>query len=147
MCGSVKTLKRKHTIVGDHSLVGEEASLKKSILWNHTYVGYQTEIRGQSWPTVPIKIRGSGLRRAVLGEGCTVGSKAVIKPEVRTWPEKYLESGSVLNSSLVWGNRWGTNLFGRQGVDKTANLGLPPSSPPNWAWHTARYYRKIVGWC
>lgn len=117
----------KHTIVGDHSLVGEEASLKKSILWNHTYVGYQTEIRGAILAhRTHLK---SGVRvyeGAVLGEGCTVGSKAVIKPEVRTWPEKYLESGSVLNSSLVWGNRWGTNLFGRQGVDKTANLEFTP---------------------
>lgn len=117
----------KHTVIGDHSLVGEEASLKKAILWNHAYVGYQTEIRGAILAhRTHLK---SGVRvyeGAVLGEGCTVGSKAVIKPEVRIWPEKYLESGSVLNSSLVWGNRWGTNLFGRQGVDKTANLEFTP---------------------
>lgn len=117
----------KHTVIGDHSLVGEEASLKRAILWNHTYVGYQTEIRGAILAhRTHLK---SGVRvyeGAVLGEGCTVGSKAVIQPEVRTWPEKYVESGSVLNSSLVWGNRWGTNLFGRQGVDKMANLEFTP---------------------
>ncbi|NLM37306.1 MAG: NTP transferase domain-containing protein [Firmicutes bacterium] len=117
----------RNTVVGDHSLVGEEASLKKAILWNHTYVGYQAEIRGAILAhRTHLK---SGVRvyeGAVLGEGCTAGSKAVIKPEVRIWPDKYLESGSVLNSSLVWGNRWGTTLFGRRGVDKTANLEFTP---------------------
>lgn len=116
-----------YSIVGDHSIVGEEASLKKSILWNHSYIGYRTEIRGAILAHhTHLKSGVAVYEGAVLGEGCTVGSKAVVKSEVRTWPDKYLESGSVLNSSLVWGNRWGTNLFGRQGIDKTANLELTP---------------------
>ena len=116
-----------HSIIGDHSIVGEQASLKKSILWNHTYIGYQTEIRGAILAHhTHLKSGVAVYEGAVLGEGCTIGSKAVVKPAVRTWPDKYLESGSVLNSSLVWGNRWGTNLFGRQGIDKTANLEFTP---------------------
>jgi mannose-1-phosphate guanylyltransferase/phosphomannomutase len=116
-----------YSVVGDYSIVGEEASLKKSILWNHSYIGYQSEIRGAILAHhTHLKSGVAVYEGAVLGEGCTVGSKAVVKPEVRTWPDKYIESGSVLNSSLVWGNRWGTNLFGRQGIDKTANLELTP---------------------
>lgn len=116
-----------YSIIGDHSWVGEEASLKKAILWNHTYVGYRSEIRGAILAHhTHLKSGVSVYEGAVLGEGCTVGAKTLIKPEVRTWPDKYLESGSVLNSSLVWGNRWGATLFGRQGIVKTANLEFTP---------------------
>ncbi|HHT48963.1 MAG TPA: NTP transferase domain-containing protein [Firmicutes bacterium] len=122
-----RALLGKNSIIGDYSLVEEEASLKKAILWNHTYVGYRTEIRGAILAHhTHLKSGVSVYEGAVLGEGCTVGAKTVIKPEIRTWPEKYVESGSVLNSSLVWGNRWGTNLFGRQGISKTANLEFTP---------------------
>jgi len=117
----------KYSVIGDYSWVGEEASLKKAILWNHTYVGYRTEIRGAILAHhTHLKAGVSVYEGAVLGEGCTVGAKTLIRPEARTWPDKYLESGSVLASSLVWGNRWGSTLFGRQGIVKTANREFTP---------------------
>lgn len=117
----------KYSVLGDHILVNDHSSIKRSILWNHAYIGYESEIRGsilahhthlKSWVSV--------YEGAVIGEGCTVGSKSVIKPEIKIWPEKYIESGSVLNSSMVWGSRWGTSLFGKQGVDRTANMEFTP---------------------
>ncbi len=116
-----------YSVIGDHCLVNEQASLKRSILWNHNYLGYETELRGAILAHHNhLKSCVAVYEGAVLGEGCTVGSKAVIKPEIKIWPEKYIESGSVVNSSLVWGLRWGTTLFGRQGIEKIANLEFTP---------------------
>ncbi|NLW55655.1 MAG: NTP transferase domain-containing protein [Firmicutes bacterium] len=115
------------SVIGDHSLVNKRASIKRSILWNHTYLGYETELRGSILAHHNhLKSCVAVYEGAVLGEGCTVGSKAVIKPEIKIWPEKYIESGSVVNSSLVWGLRWGAALFGRQGIEKIANLEFTP---------------------
>ncbi len=117
----------KYSVLGDHCLVNDKSSIKRSILWNHTYLGFETELRGsilahhshlKSWVSI--------YEGAVLGEGCMVGSKTIIKPEIKVWPEKYIESGSVLNSSMIWGSRWGTNLFGNQGIDRTANAEFTP---------------------
>ena len=92
-----------------------------------TYLGYETELRGSILAHHNhLKSCVAVYEGAVLGEGCTVGSKAVIKPEIKIWPEKYIESGSVVNSSLVWGLRWGAALFGRQGIEKIANLEFTP---------------------
>lgn len=116
-----------YSVIGDHSLVNNQASIKRSILWNHAYIGYETEIRGSILAHYNhLKSYVAVYEGAVLGEGCTVGSKAVVKPEIKIWPEKYIESGSVVSSSLVWGLRWGNGLFGRQGIEKTANLEFTP---------------------
>lgn len=115
------------TVVGNHSLIQEDASIKRSVLWNHAYVGTSSEIRGAILAAhTHIKPRVSIFEGAILGDGCAVGSRTLIRPGVKVWPDKYIESGTVLNNSLVWGNRWGNNLFGAIGIDKTANVEMTP---------------------
>ena len=36
----------KYSVLGDHCLVNDNSSIKRSILWNHTYLGFETELRG-----------------------------------------------------------------------------------------------------
>ena len=91
------------------------------------YVGDQSELRGAVLGhRVHLKPRVSLYEGVVIGDGSTVGTRSLLRPEVKVWPDKYIESGSVLSNSLIWGTRWCNSLFGNLGIDKTFNQELTP---------------------
>lgn len=116
-----------YSIIGSHGLVQSGASIKRSLFWNHVYIGEETEIRGAILADrCHVKPKVTIFEGAVLGEGCTLGNRSQIGSGVKVWPDKLIESGSMLRDSLVWGKRAAKNLFGNLGVEGTVNVDLTP---------------------
>ncbi len=65
---------------------------------------------------VVLNDRAAVFEEAVVGDESVIEEGSVVKPRVKIWPEKRLESGSVLKENLVWGTNGGQNLFGINGV-------------------------------
>ena len=115
------------SVLGNYSFVEEDSSVKRCIFWNHVYLGAYSEARGAILASHNhIKHKVSIYEGAVVGDGSTVGARSLLKPGVKVWPGKFIESGSVVNNSLIWGTSCSNNLFGNLGVDKTANMELTP---------------------
>ena len=115
------------TVIGDNVTIGNDADLKRPIIWNGVTVGEEAHLRAC------IIARGTRLDRraqvlegAVLGPLCHVGEEAQIAPGVRVWPNKRIESGAILNINLIWGNMAQRNLFGQRGVSGIANIDITP---------------------
>jgi len=66
------------------------------------------------------------LEGAVIGALSTVGEEAQVSNDVRVWPNKRIESGTILNINLIWGNIAYKNLFGQRGVSGLANIDITP---------------------
>jgi mannose-1-phosphate guanylyltransferase/phosphomannomutase len=116
-------------IVGDHARVEDGASIVDSVIGadSHIHAGAQL-LKSVLWNRVHV---GSGalLRRTVIckestiGDGCQISEQSVIservqlgdhvhvRPNVRIWPGKVVESGATLSDSLVWGDRFHRELF------------------------------------
>ncbi|MBD2137563.1 NTP transferase domain-containing protein [Anabaena sp. FACHB-1237] len=115
------------TIIGDNVTVGNDANLKRPIVWNGAILGDEAHLsacvisRGTR-----IDRRSHVLEGAVVGSLSTVGEEAQISPSVRVWPSKKIESGAVLNINLIWGNTAQRNLFGQRGVQGLANIDITP---------------------
>ena len=62
----------------------------------------------------------------MIGDECTVGEGAVIHPNVKLWPNKEVEAGATVKSSLIWGAQARRSLFGRYGVTGLVNVDLTP---------------------
>ncbi|MFQ6116271.1 MAG: nucleotidyltransferase, partial [bacterium] len=58
--------------------------------------------------------------KSILGPGCQINSN------VKIWPEKVVDAGAVVNSSLVWGDKWERELFTDSRVTGLANFELRP---------------------
>ena len=111
------------SVLGNYSFLEEESTVKRCILWNHVYLGAYTEARGAILASYNhVKHKAAIYEGAVLGDGCTVGARSLLKPGIKVWPGKYIESGSVVNNSLVWGSSCSNNLFGNLELTK------PPTS-------------------
>src|SRR5207302_1587590 len=55
-----------------------------------------------------------------------VGDHARVRAQVKVWPDKQIESGAVIGSSLIWGAQGRRALFGRFGVTGIVNIDLTP---------------------
>jgi mannose-1-phosphate guanylyltransferase/phosphomannomutase len=114
-------------VVGDHCVVGEGSSIKRSIVWEHSFIGDNSEIRGAILGRNSfLKGKNALFEGAVLGEGVSLGQRAVVKPQVKVWPDKTVESGAVLNESLIWAKSGSRSLFGNSGISGTVNREVTP---------------------
>lgn len=116
-----------NSVIGDNVVVSEEAILKRPILWNGVYIDKNCSLSGSIiGKNTTVKRKTQILEGAVIGDDCKIGQEVVIKPEVRVWPAKNLESGSILKDSLIWGSGSQKSLFGEGGVKGTINLDISP---------------------
>jgi mannose-1-phosphate guanylyltransferase / phosphomannomutase len=113
----------EYTVLGSNVVVKHDASLAHTVVHDHVYIGPGASLSGC------IVGRSADLRRGaraeegvVLGEECFVGERALITQGVKVYPYKTVESGAVVNSSIVWESRGQRTLFGRRGVRGLANV-------------------------
>lgn len=114
--------------IGDYTTVGQGATVDRSVIWSNCFVGESATVNGA------IVGRQCNIRRgAVVLEGCvigdqaTVGEGAILRPEVKIWPNKVVEDQATVSSSLIWGSRGRRTLFsGHATVSGLANIELTP---------------------
>ncbi|HHV63110.1 MAG TPA: NTP transferase domain-containing protein [Firmicutes bacterium] len=115
------------TVIGNQNVINEEASIKKSIIWDNTYLGKGIELRGAIvCSRSSIKSKSAIFEGAVIGADCSIGERSIIKPNVKVWPDKTVEAGTTISASLVWGARWSRRLFGTYGVSGLVNVEVTP---------------------
>ncbi len=117
----------EYSIIGDYGMIGAESSIKRSICWDRCYIGKGVELRGAILCSKSyLKGKNALFEGAVLGEGVSIGQRSVVKPQVKVWPEKIVESGVTLNESLIWAKSCSRSLFGNNGIKGTVNQEITP---------------------
>lgn len=115
------------SVIGPNTNIGSGASIRKSVIWERTTIGPEVQLReaivGRS---VKIGARARIEVGGVVGNRCDIGADALLRPSVKMWPEKTLETGAVLATSLVWGERWNRGLFGAVGITGLTNIEITP---------------------
>jgi mannose-1-phosphate guanylyltransferase/phosphomannomutase len=115
------------TAVRDYTIVDNRVHVDRSIIWRNSYIGEGAEIRGAIvGRQCSIKSRAVLFEGVVLGDNCIVGEGAVLHAGVKIWPEKEIEPGATVKSSIIWGARGRRVLFGRFGVTGVVNVDLTP---------------------
>jgi mannose-1-phosphate guanylyltransferase/phosphomannomutase len=115
------------TVLRDYVSVDIGAIIDSSIVWRNSYIGERAELHGS------LVGRQCALKsRVVLEEGSVIGDHSVVndharvRAQVKVWPDKQIESGAVVGSSLIWGAQGRRALFGRFGVTGIVNIDLTP---------------------
>ncbi|NLO89135.1 MAG: NTP transferase domain-containing protein [Clostridia bacterium] len=116
-----------YAVVGDNVIIEKGASVKKTVIWENTYIGKGAALRGA------VVCKGARINDgvsiyegAVVGDWSKVEEYVTIKPDVKIWPDKVVERGAVVCSSLVWGSKGISSLFGRMGIPGIVNLDITP---------------------
>ncbi|MBS3947730.1 MAG: NTP transferase domain-containing protein [Dethiobacter sp.] len=116
-----------HTVVGPHSQVDAHASVKRGLTWRHVYMGPRAELRGAVLCNRVQVLQASAVfEGAVVGDDTVIEEKCTVRPNVKIWPHKRVESGSIVTESLIWGTKPAKALFGHDGVSGIVNLEITP---------------------
>jgi mannose-1-phosphate guanylyltransferase/phosphomannomutase len=117
----------EYSTLGANVRIADGADVRRSVINDNGYLGSGVRVAGA------VVGRNCELRQgsrcepgAVLGEGCLVGAGAEIKADVKVFPFKTVESGAIVNSSIVWESRGPRTMFGRDGVRGIANVDMSP---------------------
>lgn len=115
------------SIIGDNCQLGNDSSLKQTILWQNTRLGSKVEARGATICDGVSLGRGSRLYEgSVVGRASAMGREVTIRPNIRLWPEKQVADNTVVSQNLVWGTGATKTLFGRRDVAGEYNIRLTP---------------------
>jgi mannose-1-phosphate guanylyltransferase/phosphomannomutase len=116
---------RPFTVLGSDVVVKSNASIERTVVHDHVYVGGSSRLRGA------VVGRASDLRSnvhldegVVIGNDCFIGDGASVNPQVKIYPFKSVEAGAAVTSSIVWETRGARTLFGRRGVRGLANVDI-----------------------
>jgi len=115
------------SVIRDYTVVDNRAHIDRSIVWRNTYVGEGAELRGAIiGRQCRVRSKAVIFEGAVVGDDSTVGERAIIHPNVKIWPEKEVEAGATVKSSIIWGSQGRRVLFGRYGITGQVNIDLTP---------------------
>jgi mannose-1-phosphate guanylyltransferase/phosphomannomutase len=114
-------------VIGDNCIIEEGSSIKKSVVWENSYLSKNIQLRGSIvGERVYIKDRVSAFEGSVIGNYSTVEERATISPNIKIWPDKIVEQGAKLNSNFVWGSSFSSSIFGNRGITGDINIDITP---------------------
>ncbi|MGB2805916.1 MAG: sugar phosphate nucleotidyltransferase [Candidatus Zixiibacteriota bacterium] len=116
-----------NSVIGDQVRIGEDVNLDRCVVWRDTSIGKRS-ILTEAIVANNAKLEEETVvfENAIVSENCHIEKGAKIKANVRVWPGKKVETGSILSSSLVWGETWNRELFTDAKVMGVGNLELTP---------------------
>lgn len=117
-----------YTVIGDNVTVEQGASLKQAIIWDGVTIGRRAAVRGAVIGCrVILEDNTAVYEGAAVGDGCTVRTFSIVKPEVKIWPEKEIDRYTTVRRNLIWGSRCPRSLFASQGVGGYVHRDLTPA--------------------
>jgi len=116
-----------YCIIGDNTVVSEYSSIKKSVIWKGCNIDRNVEIRGTViCNKVILKEHASAFENSVIGCDTVIKEHAIIKPNIKIWPNKMIDAGTEVNSNLVWGSKSIRSIFGQRGLAGEINVDITP---------------------
>src|SRR6266704_1111885 len=114
-------------VIGAYTTVDSGVKISNSIVWDHSYIGLNSRLRGAVvCRSVTVK-NGCLLEEgSVIGSEVTIGAGSTVNANVRIWPNKEVEPGAVVHESIIWAGSWKRGLFSSYGLDVLINIEITP---------------------
>jgi len=114
-------------VAGRNCLIEEGAVLEEAILWDNVYIKAGTRVTGANLGNrVRVGQRAVIESGVIVADETTVGDEVNIRPNVKIWPRKVIESGSTVSTNLIWGEKWRKSLFEGALVRGLTNVEMTP---------------------
>jgi len=116
-----------NSVIGDNCEVLPGSIIRNCIVWGGTQIGANVEM---STSVIGSKcIVGDDVvisENVFMSDQCVIGRKSRLSANIKLWPEKVVEEGSVVTRSLVWEDRWLRELFRESKVRGVSNIEMNP---------------------
>src|SRR5256886_14692377 len=114
-------------VVGAYTTVDSGVKISNSIIWDHSYIGLNSRLRGAVvCRSVTVK-NGCLLEEgSVIGSDVTIGSGSTVNANVRIWPNKEVEPDALVPESIIWDGSWRRGLVSSYCLNGLINIEITP---------------------
>ena len=117
----------KDSIIGRNCTIEEGAKLFRTVIWDNVYIKKGAKlIDSVICSNVSI---GQGVvteEGTIIADDTSIGEDVYIKKDVKIWPKKLIEAGSIVSGNLIWGEKWKKTLFEGAMIRGLTNIELTP---------------------
>ncbi len=116
-----------NSVIGDDCEIFPGGIIRNSIIWKKSKIGARSELS--------FDVIGAGctidddvviLENVFIGDSCSIGKRSKLLSNIKIWPDKSIEDGSIVTRSLVWEDRWLRELFTDARVTGLSNIEISP---------------------
>jgi len=119
--------KLKNSFVGRNCIIEDGVELNNAVVWDNVYIKRGSRIHGAVLcHSVQIGQEVTIENGVVVAEETRIGDGAFLKGDVKVWPRKVIEAGSIVTTNLIWGEKWRKSLFDGAMVRGLTNVELTP---------------------
>ena len=116
-----------NSVIGDDVSIGAGASLEDAVIWKGVTIGERAYINHAVVCAHTNIEAGAEIHGHVfIGERCQIGENAELMANIKLWPQKQIEGGSILHTSLVLEDRWSKALFTNSRISGASNIEITP---------------------
>lgn len=116
-----------NSVIGDDCVIERGSNIRNTVVWHSVTLGDYTHTKDAIVASgSEVGERSFLMEETVISEGCVIGKGSTIRACVKLWPDKNVEEGSVVTSSLVWGGRWQRELFSESRITGISNYEINP---------------------
>ncbi|MBL0721284.1 MAG: mannose-1-phosphate guanyltransferase, partial [Sulfurovum sp.] len=117
--------KIKDIVIGNSVNIGEDNKITNSVIWDNVHIDKGIKIDNGVICNNNIISKNSKMTAGIiLAEGCQVGELVTVEKDVTIWPERDIESASIVSSNLILGNRYKNSIFENGIVEGQSNIEL-----------------------
>jgi mannose-1-phosphate guanylyltransferase/phosphomannomutase len=120
-------VKLLNCVVGDNTIIHGGSRIDHSVFWSGVEIGERVNM---TYDVIcdATKIGSDTMihEHVFMGERCEIGDGAEVMPYVKLWPQKTVEPGAVLHTSLVWESNWARSLFTNSRITGASNIEITP---------------------
>lgn len=122
-----RTAKVINSVIGPKCYIAPGAVIKDSIIWNNTSVEDNTRINySVICNNVRIKPGCKINENTFIGSNVAIGSNVTVRSDVKIWPQKNVDSNSIVTKNLIWEERWKDTLFTDSRITGISNIEITP---------------------
>ena len=107
-----KRSKLKNVVISDNGEIGEDTKISNSVIWENVSIGKGTKV--DNGVICNNNIIGKNTKMTagiILAEGCEIGELVTVEKDVTIWPDKKIESASIVSSNVILGNKYKNSIF------------------------------------
>ena len=122
-----RTAKIVNSVIGAKCTIGPKTVIKDSIIWNNSTIEEGTRmVHDVVCNGVKIRPNCRINENVFIGSNVVVGNNVSIRSDVKIWPQKTVDSNSVVTKNLIWEERWKDTMFTDSRITGLSNIEITP---------------------
>lgn len=117
----------ENTVIGSDVKVEKSARIIGSTIWNGVTIGSYSQLTSDVvCDNTIIGTKATIQENVFIADNCHIGDDATLSPNIKLWPNKSVQAGSVLTRSMVQEEKWQRELFTEARISGKSNIDLHP---------------------